>query len=212
MPQRILRDWTDSEKVNTISSNAECLFVRLMMKADDFGNFHANVKLVKSLCFPLKDYREADIARWMNELQESGMIAFYVADDKKYLTILNFGQRLRNMRNTFPKPNEDDISQQLAATRSECPPETNRSRNEEEGEEEGEENTQPPNFKKLTKEEFHSELKNYVEEFGKEVVTKFFNYWSEKDTKGKMKFQKQDTWETKLRLITWKNNEGKWSK
>jgi hypothetical protein len=79
-------------------------------------------------------------------------------------------------------------------------------------EEEGEKNTQPPNFKKLTKEEFHSELKNYVEEFGKEVVTKFFNYWSEKDTKGKMKFQKQDTWETKLRLITWKNNEGKWNK
>lgn len=67
-------------------------------------------------------------------------------------------------------------------------------------------------FKQITKEEFHSELKNYVEEFGKEVVTKFFNYWSEKDTKGKMKFQKQDTWETKLRLITWKNNEGKWSK
>lgn len=139
MPQRVIRDWTDSEKINTISSSAECLFVRLMMKADDFGNFHANVKLVKSLCFPLKDYRESDITRWMNELKESGLIAFYMADNKKYLTILKFGQRLRNMRNTFPKPSENDNMQQIAASCGECPPETNRSRNEEEGEEEGEE-------------------------------------------------------------------------
>lgn len=130
MPQRVIRDWTDSEKINTISSSAECLFVRLMMKADDFGNFHANVKLVKSLCFPLKDYRESDITRWMNELQESGLIAFYMADNKKYLTILNFGQRLRNMRNTFPKPSENDNMQQSAASCGECPPEEKRNETE----------------------------------------------------------------------------------
>ncbi|MEF9476749.1 hypothetical protein OWR28_02400 [Chryseobacterium sp. 1B4] len=87
----------------------------------------------------------------MNELQESGMIAFYVVDDKKYLTILNFGQRLRNMRNTFPKPNEDDVSQQLAATRGESPPETKRSRNEEETEEEGEKRSPLPKFRSIGK-------------------------------------------------------------
>lgn len=135
MAQRLLRDWTDSEKMNSLSQGAECLFVRLMMKADDFGSFHANPKLVKSLCFPLKDYRESDITRWMNELQKSGLIAFYEAESKRYLNILNFGQRLRNMRNAFPQPPEFDNSQQLAAIRSETPPEHEV---EEEVEEEGE--------------------------------------------------------------------------
>lgn len=103
MPNRVLRDWTDSEKVNEVSNNAECLFVRLMMKADDFGNFSANPKLVKSLCFPLKDFREADISRWLHELETSGLIALYDADNKNYLHILNFGQRLRTMNSKYPK-------------------------------------------------------------------------------------------------------------
>lgn len=211
MPQRIIRDWTDSEKMNSISSGAECLFVRLMMKADDYGNFHANIKLVKSLCFPLKDHRESDISRWMDELLKSGLIVFYEAECKKYLSILNFGQRLRNMRNTYPQPGAFLDSPQVAASRRECPPEVEV---EEEVEEEGEKTTPPKekSFKQKTKEEFHQELKDYVEQFGKGTVSQFFNYWSETDTRGKMKFQKQDTWETKLRLITWKNKESKWSK
>lgn len=134
MPNRVLRDWTDSEKINEVSSNAECLFARLMMKADDYGNFNANPKLVKSLCFPLKDFREADITRWLRELETSGLIALYEADNKKYLHILNFGQRLRSMNSKFPKYTENqsgnkeceqcaDICQQPAVI---CPPETKR--------------------------------------------------------------------------------------
>jgi len=38
---------------------------------------------------------------------------------------------------------------------------------------------------------------------------RFFMYWTEPDARGKMKFQKQKTWETKRRMITWRDNQDK---
>jgi hypothetical protein len=55
MPTRILRDYTDSAAFDGLSAEGERLFIRLLMKADDFGRFHANPKLVKALCFPLAE-------------------------------------------------------------------------------------------------------------------------------------------------------------
>ncbi len=106
MANRILRDWTDSEIIDTLSFQAEVLFIRLFMKADDYGCFHANPKLVKAAIFPLKDIREADITRWIAECKESGLIALYENSGKKYLVINNFGQRLRIMKRKYPDPNE----------------------------------------------------------------------------------------------------------
>lgn len=125
MPNRILRDTTDSVKINSLSEHAELLFYRLIMKADDFGSFHANPKLIKAFCFPLKNYRETDISRWLNELQASGLIAFYDAENKKLLNINNFGQRKRSMKKAFPQL--ADNSPQLADN---SPPE-NRKQNTE---------------------------------------------------------------------------------
>lgn len=137
MAQRMIRDWTDSEKVNTLSWQAEVLFVRLCMKADDFGSYHANPKLIKSFLFPLRSdsVREADITRWMDELLTAGIIAFYRADDKPYLRITNFGQRLRSMKNRFPDMPSDN-SPQLAADCGNPPPEEKGSRRRREGEDE----------------------------------------------------------------------------
>ncbi len=130
MANRILRDVTDSEKVNRLSPNAEVLLYRIFMKADDFGSFHANPKLIRSACLPLKeDIREADITRWLHEMQAAGLILFYEVGERKYLRVCNFGQRLRNMRNAFPHP-ENDSPQQIAANCSEPPPETKRNETE----------------------------------------------------------------------------------
>ena len=109
MPNRILRDWTDSEAVNSLSWQAECLFIRLIMKADDYGCFHGNEKLLKSLLFPLKDgLRDADIARWLTELSASGLIRNYSDDGgKPFIEIRNYGQRLKNSRRKFPEPPAD---------------------------------------------------------------------------------------------------------
>lgn len=105
MPNRVLRDWTDSEPVNALSWQAECLFIRLIMKADDYGCFHGNAKLLKSLLFPLKDgLRDSDIARWIAECETSGLIRTYKSEGKPFIEIRKYGQRLKSSRHKFPEP------------------------------------------------------------------------------------------------------------
>lgn len=104
MANRILRDWTLSENIDLLSMGAEVFFTRLIMKADDHGRFHANPKLLKAALFPLKEVTESEIAVWLNELYEIGILTHYEVDSKKYLEIKDFGQRLRTMVSKFPEP------------------------------------------------------------------------------------------------------------
>lgn len=135
MANRVLRDWTDSEAMDTLSPGAEVFFTRLVMKADDYGSYHANPKLIRAGLFPLKAYTDVKVGEWLDECITAGLVFTYVVDGRKYIRIKNFGQRLRNMRNTFPKPLDDDPPQ-VAASVSESPPETEtkQKRNETESE------------------------------------------------------------------------------
>lgn len=129
MAGRMLRDTTDSEKVNLLTANAEVFFYRLMMKADDYGSFHANPKLLKANLYPLKleSVREADISRWMAECQKAGLIVIYTNAGKNFLRILNFGQRMRTKKKRFPDCPPElltcENSQKSAADCGEMPPE-----------------------------------------------------------------------------------------
>lgn len=116
MPNRIIRDWTDSERIDALSFQAEIMLLRLMMKADDLGAYHANPKLINSFCFPLKNIRETDISRWLQELVSAGLIALYDADNKRYLHIINFGQRMRTVKPKFPQIPENELSKYMSAT------------------------------------------------------------------------------------------------
>lgn len=126
MPNRSFRDTTRSEKINSISAGAEVFFYRLMMKADDFGNYYGTPKLLRSDLFPLKDgVKEADVAKWVNACIEVGMIVRYTVEGKDYLHIKDFGQRMRfGSKNKFPKYEPTDIQTPPppAATSGELPP------------------------------------------------------------------------------------------
>ena len=156
MPNRILRDYTDSESMAAISAQSERLFIRLIQKADDYGNYHANPALIRSGCFPLMldTVREADISRDLAACEKAGLIALYEASEKKFLNIKNFNQRMRNSRPKYPLPSwqQNDgptadkptatrrNSPQLAASRRKSPPES-----ETDSETDSETNTpQPP--------------------------------------------------------------------
>lgn len=109
MPNRMLRDWTNSEKVNSLSVHAERFFTRLIMKADDYGCFYADARLLKANLFPflLDTIREADLLRWMAECQKAGLIVLYESSNKQYLQIAEFNQRLRQKTQKFPLPTND---------------------------------------------------------------------------------------------------------
>jgi DNA-binding transcriptional regulator YhcF (GntR family) len=52
----------------------------------------------------------------------------------------------------------------------------------------------------------------FIPTYGKDMIEKFIHYWTEtKNGKGSEKWQKQKTWETEKRLVTWKNNDLKFA-
>lgn len=104
MPKRMIRDWTDSETVDQLSPLAEVFFTRLIMKADDYGNYPGNPKLINAALFPLKEYTATQIAEWSNECRNAGLIVWYHAEGKPYIHIKNFEQKLRRMRAVYPPP------------------------------------------------------------------------------------------------------------
>jgi len=109
MPKRMLRDWTESVRLDGISAEGERLFTRLIMKADDFGRFHADPRLVKSGCFPLLDnLRTNDIARWLDELSTRRLVFLYEAGGRSLLSIIDFEQRLNQAKAKFPPPSGEN--------------------------------------------------------------------------------------------------------
>lgn len=153
MPNRILRDWTYSDLIDKVSFQAEVLFTRLIMKADDYGSYYAKPKLINGSCFPLKDIRESDISRWLQELASAGLIVFYRAENKDFLHIVNFNQRLRSMKKCFPQIPENVLNKHLRAScqqvdrelTASCQPEEE-VETEEETEIEGEKKDPAPDF------------------------------------------------------------------
>lgn len=148
MPERILRDWTDSQAMTYATEHGESLFVRIIQKADDFGLYVADPQLLRSVLYPRRDdLRNAEMSRRLILCQKPGLIrCFEVAltgatrwlDDKElsgvpavgakwYLVIPKSGQRIRE--NTKPKypipPAFDGEPPELAALRGRSPPYAN---------------------------------------------------------------------------------------
>jgi len=134
MANRVLRDWTQSENINAISEGAEVFFTRLIMKADDFGCFFGNFKLLKAALYPLRELTNFQMEQYLKECEENNLLIRYVVENKQYVMINNFGQRLRSMKNKFPLPNDCDPRTIV----SNPPPETKRNEVETETELEGE--------------------------------------------------------------------------
>jgi hypothetical protein len=102
----LLRDFTDSLKVNALDACAERFFVRLMIKCDDYGRFHADPRLLKSALFPLLNcVRETDISSWIAACVKAGLVRSYTAvNGRNYIEVLNFKQRRKWMKSEHPPP------------------------------------------------------------------------------------------------------------
>ena len=99
----MIRDWTDSIRFDGIAPESERLFMRLLMKADDYGRFHADPRLIKAGCFPLIDnLKPVTIEGWLDDLTHRGLILRYRVGERAYLSIIQYGQRLKSSRAKFP--------------------------------------------------------------------------------------------------------------
>lgn len=101
----IREGWIDSHKIDALDANAERFFLRLCLKADDFGRFHGSPQALRTMLFPLKeDMRSADIPRLLQQCEQAGLVRCYVIDGRNYVEIENFDQRLRAKNSKFPPP------------------------------------------------------------------------------------------------------------
>lgn len=109
MPNRILREGIlTSERVDGLSPQGELFYRRLMSVVDDFGRFDGRPQMLRVSCFPLRvdRVREADISRWLDELQTAGLIALYAVNGKPYLEMHDFRQQVRAKDSRYPSKPE----------------------------------------------------------------------------------------------------------
>ena len=89
MPNRVIRDGIlVSERVNSLSIEAELFYRRLMSVVDDFGRYSANPTLLRSSVFPLKPdlYGESRISEFIRECESANLIVVYEVAGRRYRT------------------------------------------------------------------------------------------------------------------------------
>ncbi len=106
MPDRIIREYLlFSSRVDTLSFEAEVFYRRLMSKADDYGRYDGRLAMLRSQLFALRidQVKEPDVARWLKECVDAGVILYYEVDGEPYVEIQDFNQRLRT-ESKYPHP------------------------------------------------------------------------------------------------------------
>lgn len=105
MPSRIIREGiTTSEPLAFVSFEAETLFYRLLVTADDFGLFDGRPVIVRARCMPLRDVTAGQVKEWLRELSEHSLILAYEVGGTPFLLIPKFKQRTRNAAPKYPLP------------------------------------------------------------------------------------------------------------
>ncbi len=144
MPSRIVREGLlDSDPVGSVSLEAEALFVRLILLADDFGRYDGRVSVICRRAFVnRRSIDESMCAGMLDELLRAGLIKGYVVDGKPYILIPNFNQRSRAKKSKFPAPttdNNQEFNNELVRHAADkCPTSDRRARTESESESESE--------------------------------------------------------------------------
>ena len=107
---RIIRDFSRCSKFDKLSLLAEVFFRRLWNKADDYGRYDANPKLLKADLFPLRDIRSSDIIRCLQECETAELLVCYQIENEKYLQINEFNQSVRTKNAKYPPMNSNCIA------------------------------------------------------------------------------------------------------
>lgn len=120
MPNRILREGLlESEAIDLLDAEAERFFVRLMLRADDFGRYHANPAMLANMLFPLRrDIEPKMVENWLNQCQRAKLLRVYQVEGRCCLEIAKFGGKPRALQSKFPQP--PAVCEQMRADDSGC--------------------------------------------------------------------------------------------
>jgi len=123
MPNRLLRDGIcTSDLINTLTTEEEVMFYRLLVVADDYGLMDARPAILKAQCYPLRDTATPPkIEQWLAGLADKGLIVRYQHDGKPYLSVNKWEQRVRS-RQKYVGPNADNCQTTAGLLSGECQP------------------------------------------------------------------------------------------
>jgi hypothetical protein len=117
MPNRILKESIcTSKELANISLGAETLFYRLIVKADDFGCYHADPEIVRNTCYTRKNIvKESHVITWLEELRKNNLIEVYYNNGEAYLHLLTFDEHQQRRANKpkYPMPSDDSSCNQM---------------------------------------------------------------------------------------------------
>jgi hypothetical protein len=93
-----------SRRLGVVSGDAEALYYRLMLVADDYGRFFGDIDLVQSYCYPRG---ERLVGPALDELININLIHQYERNGEKYLAFETWDQSVRAKVSKFPHPLAD---------------------------------------------------------------------------------------------------------
>jgi uncharacterized phage protein (TIGR02220 family) len=101
-----------------MTSFEETFFYRLWVNCDDYGRMDARTTILKAKLFPLKDRLTLkDVQGALTKLVDIGCVELYEVEQKPYLYLPTWTvhQRVRNLREKYPSPDNADILPRVAA-------------------------------------------------------------------------------------------------
>ncbi len=115
----LLKNVTDSDKLNAVSEGAECLYFRLIAQSDDAGRYSADPAWVLARLFTIRmghGLTAKSIADRLEELWKVDLIRFYHINDKRYLEMVNVFKTMRKDVKTklvYPQPVTEPVTHPL---------------------------------------------------------------------------------------------------
>lgn len=109
--------WT-SRRINSVSLEANLLFIALLNFCDDFGVIPDSNRMILGNCFPFRsDVTEKNIDKWKVELIDIGLIAKIVQDQKQLLAIVKWEKHQTIMNRSKRNYIDNDLTiQQVIET------------------------------------------------------------------------------------------------
>ena len=107
MPNRILKESIcTSDNLDSLSTEAEAFFYRLLVQCDDYGRMDARPPILLSRCYPLRLDRVtiAMVSQWLDQLRRAELITLYTVAGKPYLQFTTWDkhQQVRAQRSKYP--------------------------------------------------------------------------------------------------------------
>ena len=92
-----------SERINSLDDGSECLFYRILVLTDDFGECWANPYVIKDQCFPKRKISLKTVKRRLKLLADVGIIRTFEDQGRQMLAINGWDrfQKLRSDRGKY---------------------------------------------------------------------------------------------------------------